>query len=85
MPLWNEQRNISRNRKSHIYRMIQDYVEKKYRFKVHTAYITEVKRCLGLTMYDVPNAVEEVEQTRKHPPIEKIEAIKDALKHLELI
>ena len=33
------------------YKMIQEYVEKKYGFKVHTAYIAEVKRSLGLTMY----------------------------------
>ena len=38
--------------------MIQEYVGKKYGFKVHTAYIAEVKRYLGLTMYDAPNAVE---------------------------
>ncbi len=34
------------------YKMIQEYVGKKYGFKVHTAYIAEVKRSLGLTMYD---------------------------------
>ena len=43
-------------------------MEKKYNFKVHTAYITEVKRSLGLTMYDALNATEEVKQLRKHPP-----------------
>lgn len=42
------------------YKMIQEYVEKKYGFKVHTAYIAEVKRSLGLTMYDASNAVEEL-------------------------
>ena len=60
------------------YKMIQEYVEKKYGFKVHTAYIAEVKRSLGLTMYDAPNAVEELKQSRKHPPKEKVEAIKEA-------
>ena len=48
------------------YKMIQEYVEKKYGFKVHTAYITDVKKSLGLTMYDAPNAVEELKQMRKH-------------------
>ena len=67
------------------YKMIQEYVEKKYGFKVHTAYIAEVKRSLGLTMYDAPNAVEELKQPRKHPTPEKVEAIKDALKHFEII
>lgn len=67
------------------YKMIQEYVEKKYGFRVHTAYIAEVKRSLGLTMYDAPNAVEELKQPRKHPPEEKVEAIKDALKYFEVI
>ena len=34
------------------YKMIKEYVEAKYGFKVHTAYIAEVKRDLGLPMYD---------------------------------
>ena len=67
------------------YKMIQEYVEKNYGFKVHTAYIAEVKRALGLTMYDAPNVVEELKQPRKHPPKEKVEAIKDALKYFEVI
>lgn len=36
-------------------------------------------------MYDAPNAVEELKQSRKHPPKEKVEAIKDALKYFEVI
>ncbi len=67
------------------YKMIKEYVEAKYGFKVHTAYIAEVKRDLGLPMYDAPNAVEELKQPRKHPTAEKVEAIKDALKHFEVI
>lgn len=67
------------------YKMIQEYVEKKYGFKVHTAYIAEVKRSLGLTMYDAPNAVEELKHPRKRPPKEKLEAITDALKYFEVI
>ena len=67
------------------YKMIKEYIEAKYGFKVHTAYIAEVKRDLGLPMYDVPNAVEELKQPRKHPTVEKVEAIKDALKHFEVI
>ena len=63
------------------YKMIKEYIEAKYGFKVHTAYIAEVKRDLGLPMYDAPNAVEEL----KHPTAEKVEAIKDALKHFEVI
>ncbi len=67
------------------YKMIKEYIEAKYGFKVHTAYIAEVKRELGLPMYDAPNAVEELKQPRKHPTAEKAEAIKDALKHFEVI
>ncbi len=43
------------------------------------------KRDLGLPMYDAPNAVEKLKQPRKHPTPEKVEAIKDALKHFEVI
>jgi len=67
------------------YKMIQEYVEKKYGFKVHTAYIAEVKRSLSLAMYDAPNAVEESKQPRKHLPKEKVEAITEALKYFEVI
>ncbi len=39
----------------------------------------------GFTIDDAPNAVEELKQPRKHPTAEKVEAIKDALKHFEVI
>ena len=45
------------------YKMIKEYIVEKYDFKVHTAYIAEVKRSFGLPMYDAPNAVE----TLKNP------------------
>ena len=67
------------------YKMIQEYVEKKYGFKVHTAYIAEVKRSLDLTMYDAPNTTKELKQPRKHPTKEKVEAITEALKYFEVI
>ena len=67
------------------YKMIKEYIEAKYSFKVHTAYIAEVKRDLGLPMYDAPNAVEELKQPRKHPTAEKVEAIKDALRYFEIM
>ena len=67
------------------YKLIQEYVEMKYGFKVHTAYIAEVKRDLGLPMYDAPNAAEGLKQTRKHPTQEKVNAIKDALNYYNLI
>ena len=47
------------------YKLIKEYIEAKYGFKVHTEYIAEVKRDLGLPMYDAPNAVEELKQPKK--------------------
>lgn len=67
------------------YSMIQDYVESKYDFKVHTAYIAEVKRSLDLPMYDAPNAVEELKHHYYSVPDYKAEAIKDALKYFNVI
>lgn len=51
--------------------MIQEYIESKYGFKAQTAYIAEVKRDLGLPMYDATNAVEELKNSRKHPILKK--------------
>ena len=65
--------------------MIKEYIEAKYGFKVHTAYIAEVKEIWACRCTDAPNAVEELKQPRKHPTAEKVEAIKDALKHFEVI
>ncbi len=48
------------------YKMIKEYIETKYGFKVHTAYIAEVKIELRLPMYDAPNAVEGLKQQWKH-------------------
>ena len=67
------------------YKDIQAYIEEKYGFKVHTAYIAEMKRDLGLPMYNAPNAVEELKRPRSHPTTEMEEVIKDALKHFEII
>ena len=65
--------------------MIKGFTIDDERLKVHTAYIAEVKRDLGLPMYDAPNAVEELKQPRKHPTAEKVEAIKDALRYFEIM
>lgn len=48
-----------------IYKMITKYIEKKYGFKEHSVYIAEVKRGLGLPMYNAPYAVEETPDNRK--------------------
>lgn len=65
------------------YKMIQQYIEEHYGFKVHTAYIAEVKRSLGLPMYDAPNAVEESKYPRPHPTPKMVSAIKETLAHFD--
>lgn len=67
------------------YKKIQNYIEENYGFKVHTAYIAEVKRDLGLPMYDAPNAVEELKHPRPHPTPKMVEAIKETLKHFDIV
>ena len=67
------------------YNMIKDYVLNKYSFNVHTAYIAEVKRSLGLPMLDAPNAVKTLKSPRKHPTPIQVVAIKEALSHFEVI
>ena len=67
------------------YKRIQEYVQEKYGFKVHTAYIAEVKRMVGLDMHKAPNAVEQRKHEYHPCPPEKVEAIKDALRHFDLV
>ena len=38
-----------------------------------------------MTMYVAPNAVEKLKQPKKHPSVEKLEVIKDALKYFGVI
>ena len=80
-----EELNERKQKKKTTYKDIQKWVEENYGFKVHTAYIAEVKRDLGLPMYDAPNAVEELKRPRSHPTAEMSDAIKAALKHFEII
>lgn len=67
------------------YKKIKEYIEEKYGFKAHAAYIVEVKRAFGLPMYDAPNAVKELKRPKTHPSKEKVRAIIDALIHFDLI
>ena len=67
------------------YKRIQEYVLEKYGFKVHTAYIAQVKRMVGLDMHKAPNAVGQRKHEYHPCPPEKVEAIKDALWHFGLI
>ena len=77
--------NEQKLKKKTTYKDIQKWVEENYGFKVHTAYIADVKRDLGLPMYDAPNAVEELKRPRQHPTEQMTTAIKAALKHFEII
>ena len=52
---------------------------------MHAAYVAEVKRELGLPMYDAPYAVDKLKRPRSHPTAEMSDAIKAALKHFEII
>ncbi len=36
-------------------------------------------------MYDAPNVVKELKQLRKHPTLEKVKAIKGAIKYFVII
>ena len=67
------------------YNRIVEYIKKNYGFSVHTSYIAEVKRSLGLPMHKAPNAVTELKNPRKHPTEIQVEAIKDALHFYGLI
>lgn len=81
-----EQRADAQKPKENVsYKMIQDYIENKYQFKVHTAYIAEVKRSLGLPMYDAPNGVDEPKRERQHPTEKMMVAIKDAFNHFGIV
>lgn len=67
------------------YKRIQEYVQEKYGFKVHTAYIAEVKRMVGLDVGQNYNlSKKENAKVPKCPP-EKEAAIMDALKHFGMI
>ena len=80
-----EELSERKQKKKTTYKDIQKWVEENYGFKVHTAYIAEVKRDLGLPMYDAPNAVEELKRPRAHPTPKMAKAIKETLKHFEII
>lgn len=67
------------------YKRIQKYVEETYGFKVHTAYIAEVKRMCGLEMHKAPNAVEQRKYQYHTCPDYKVKAIKAALAHFGMI
>ena len=67
------------------YQKIKDYVKYKYGVNVHTSYIAQVKRMCGLDMGENYNKSKKEKLDVKKCPQEKVEYIKDALRHFNLI
>ena len=67
------------------YSKIKEYVKEKYGVNVHTSYIAQVKRMCGLDMGENYNKSKKENQEVKQCPQEKVEYIKDALRHFKLI
>ena len=67
------------------YSKIKEYVKDKYGVNVHTSYIAQVKRMCGLDMCENYNKSKKENPEVKQCPQEKVEYIKDALKHFKLI
>lgn len=67
------------------YSKIKEYVKEKYGVNVHTSYIAQVKRMCGLDMGENYNKSKKENPEVKQCPQEKVEYIKDALRHFRLI
>ena len=67
------------------YEQIKNYVLEKYGFKVSTLYIAQVKRKYGLDVSEHYNISKNENQKIPQCPIEKEEAILDALKHFKML
>ena len=67
------------------YQKIKEYVTGKYGLNVHTKYIAEVKRKLGLPIHEAPNKVDVPKREYPACPEEKVKAIEEALKYFGLI
>ena len=82
LPVYRLMRGNPYERNQATYTQIQSYIEDKYSMKVSTGYIAYVKRLHGIGMQ-----VSRSKKRAKHhiPPIEKQNAIEDALKHYEMI
>ena len=67
------------------YSKIKEYVKDKYGVNVNTSYIAQVKRMCGLDMGENYNKSKKEKPEVKQCPQEKVEYIKDALRHFKLI
>ena len=68
-----------------IYPRIKEYMKNKYGVNMYTSYIAQVKRMYGLDMGENYNKSKKENPDVKQCPQEKVEYIKDALKHYKLI
>ena len=66
------------------YSKIKEYVKEKYGVNVHTSYIAQVKRMCGLDMGENYNKSKKENPEVKQCPQEKVEYVKDALRHFGL-
>ena len=66
------------------YEQIKNYVLEKHGFKVSTLYISQVKRKYGLDVREHYNMSKNGKQKIPQCPIEKEEAILDALKYFKM-
>ena len=66
------------------YSKIKEYVKEKYGVNVHTSYIAQVKRMCGLDMGENYNKSKKENPEVNQCPQEKVEYIKDALRHFGL-
>lgn len=67
------------------YPNIKNYIYEKYGVEVHTGYIAQVKRMCGMDMRDCYNKSKKDEPEIKICPPDKVEYIKDALRHFKMI
>ena len=67
------------------YSKIKEYVKDKYGVNVYTSYIAQVKRMCGLDMGENYNKSKKENPEVKQCPQEKVEYIKDALRHFGAI
>ena len=64
---------------------INEYVLEKYGFRLHSAYIAQVKREMGIEMGENYNLSKSDDYEPRQVTPEKSEAIIDALKHFNMI
>lgn len=67
------------------YEDIQSYVEKEHELKVSNLYISQIKRKYGLEVGKNYNVSKKENQVVPHCPQDKEEAIRDALRHFQMI